>query len=220
MLTVAVDGPASSGKSTVSKRIAEDLNLVYIDTGAMYRALTLAAIRAGVSLDDSEKLTNLLNQLEITFKSGKDNQQVYINQENVTSAIRSREVTNNVSEVSSHATVRQALVNQQRHLAEAKDVIMDGRDIGTVVLPDATVKIFLVASVEERAMRRYKENKAAGREIPLQMLRKELRLRDEKDSKRKESPLKQADDAIQLDTTGLTIDEVVSCIESIIQKNM
>lgn len=217
-LTIAIDGPASSGKSTVSKQIAKDLNLVYIDTGAMYRALTLAAIRQDIDFGDELKLAELLENIAISFEPSENGQLVFINGEDITQAIRSSEVTNNVSQVSFHESVRSELVKRQRELANSKSVIMDGRDIGTVVLPNANVKIFLVASVKERAERRYKENLERGINTSFEELTEEIVKRDEKDSNRKISPLKQAEDAVKLDTTGLTIPEVVKKIKQIIEK--
>lgn len=217
-LTIAIDGPASSGKSTVSKQIAKDLNLVYIDTGAMYRALTLVAIRKNVDFGDEIKLAKLLGNMAISFEPSATGQLVFINGEDVTQAIRSSEVTNNVSQVSFHASIRNELVKRQRELANYKSVIMDGRDIGTVVLPNANVKIFLVASVKERAERRYKENLERGINTSFEALTEEIIKRDKKDSSRDISPLKQAEDAVKVDTTGLTIPEVVGKIKQIIQK--
>lgn len=217
-LTIAIDGPASSGKSTVSKQIAKELNLVYIDTGAMYRALTLVAIRKNVDFGDEIKLAKLLGNMAISFEPSATGQLVFINGEDVTQAIRSSEVTNNVSQVSFHASIRNELVKRQRELANYKSVIMDGRDIGTVVLPNANVKIFLVASVKERAERRYKENLERGINTSFEALTEEIIKRDKKDSSRDISPLKQAEDAVKVDTTGLTIPEVVGKIKQIIQK--
>lgn len=216
-LKIAIDGPASSGKSTVAKLLAEEFNLVYVDTGAMYRALTYAAIKEGIPVDQEEKLIELLDRIEITFKRVQDFQLVYLNGADVTKLIRENDVTNKVSMVSSFEKVRKELVAQQRAIAKDTGVAMDGRDIGTVVLPKADVKIFLVASVEERAIRRHLENKEKGIGSDLEKLKKEINTRDEFDSNREASPLKQADNAIRLDTTSLSIEEVVKECKKIIK---
>lgn len=215
-LKIAIDGPASSGKSTVAKLLAEEFNLVYVDTGAMYRTLTYAAIKEGIPVDQEEKLIELLDRIEITFKRVQDGQLVYLNGADVTKSIRENDVTNKVSMASSFEKVRKELVAQQRAIAKDTGVVMDGRDIGTVVLPKADVKIFLVASGEERAIRRHLENKENGIDSDLEKLKKEINARDEFDSNREASPLKQADDAIRLDTTSLSIEEVVKKCKKII----
>lgn len=216
---IAIDGPASSGKSTIAKILADKYQLVYVDTGAMYRTLTYLALKSNVSVEDEGKLLELLKHVKISFKRTKDGQLVYANEEDVTKKIRTHDVTNNVSLVSSFSKVREELVSRQQKIAEDKDVIMDGRDIGTVVLPEANVKIFLVASVEERAERRYLENKEKGIPSDFERLKKEIIARDEYDSNREVSPLKQAEDAVLLDTTSLSIQEVVEkCIEIIESK--
>lgn len=210
---IAIDGPASSGKSTVSKILAEDLNLIYVDTGAMYRALTHEALQAGIDLNNESALMKLLDEIEISFSSGSD-QRTYVNDSDVTEAIRTAKVTNNVSTVSSFPKVREEMVERQRQIASKDSAILDGRDIGTVVFPRADLKIFLVATAEERAQRRYEENLSRGIETPLAQLKQEIELRDFKDSNRQESPLKKAEDAIEIDTTGLSIAEVVAEIKS------
>lgn len=208
-LKIAIDGPASSGKSTIAKLLADEFQLVYVDTGAMYRTLTYLALKNNVEVNDEQRLADLLKETEITFKRDKNGQEVFANEENVTEAIRQNDVTNNVSIVSSFPKVREELVRRQQVIAEQSGVVMDGRDIGTVVLPNADVKIFLVASVEERAERRYLENKEKGIESDFERLKQEIIDRDEYDTNRKESPLKQAKDAVRLDTTSLSIPEVV-----------
>ncbi len=216
---IAIDGPASSGKSTIAKILADKYQLVYVDTGAMYRTLTYLALKQQVPVNNEEKLVNLLKSVEITFERVENGQLVYANEENVTDAIRGHEVTNNVSEVSSFSKVREELVARQQQIAENTGVVMDGRDIGTVVLPDADVKIFLVASVDERAERRYLENKEKGISSDFERLKREIIARDEYDSNREVSPLKQAEDAVRLDTTSLSIQEVVNkCIDIIEEK--
>ncbi|KAA8346291.1 (d)CMP kinase [Leuconostoc mesenteroides] len=217
---VAIDGPASAGKSTIAKILATKLNYVYVDTGAMYRTITLAAKKNGIAYNDEEKIKNLLSQTEIRFEPSTPVQRVFLNDTDVTEEIRSAEVTNNVSVVASFADVRSNLVNRQREIANNNSVIMDGRDIGTTVLPEADVKIFLVASVDERAQRRYKENVAKGMTTDLETLKREIEARDYKDSHRQISPLTQAKEAILVDTTGQSIDDVVAKIANIIENNI
>lgn len=216
---VAIDGPASAGKSTIAKILAQDLHFVYVDTGAMYRAITVAAKRAGISYEDEAGIAALLPKLSIEFQPGVPVQRVFLNGDEITEEIRSTETTNNVSLVASYAAVREDMVNKQREMTEKNPVIMDGRDIGTTVLPDAQVKIFLIASVDERAERRYKENKQKGMDVNLETLKKEIEERDYKDSHRAISPLTKADDAIVVDTTGIGIDQVVAKIKTIIEKH-
>ena len=215
-MQIAIDGPASAGKSTVAKIVARDLDYVYVDTGAMYRALTLAALTNQVDPADEVALVDLLGTLELTFKQGAGEQQIFLNGADITERVRQHDVTNAVSEVSSHKLVRAELVRRQQALAQTGGVVMDGRDIGTAVLPDAEVKIFLVASVRERAERRYRENLSKGIETDFEQLQQEIEARDYKDSTRKNSPLVQAADGIKLDTTGLSIAEVVAEIKKII----
>lgn len=217
---VAIDGPASAGKSTIAKILATKLNYVYVDTGAMYRTITLAAKKNGIAYNDEEKIKNLLSQTEIRFEPSTPVQRVFLNDTDVTEEIRSAEVTNNVSVVASFADVRSNLVNRQREIANNNSVIMDGRDIGTTVLPEADVKIFLVASVDERAQRRYKENVAKGMTTDLETLKREIEARDYKDSHRQISPLTQAKEAILVDTTGQSIDDVVAKIANIIENTI
>ncbi len=219
-IQIAIDGPASAGKSTIAKILASNLKYVYVDTGAMYRTITLAAKQAGISYDDEQSITELLDTTDIRFEPGTPVQHVFLNNQEVTSFIRSTEVTNNVSLVSSYAAVRENLVERQRAIASHDNVIMDGRDIGTTVLPKAQVKIFLVASVEERAQRRYRENVFKGIATDLDTLRKEIETRDYKDSHRQISPLVQAKDAILVDTTGQTIEQVVDEITEIIKNSL
>jgi cytidylate kinase len=215
---IAIDGPASAGKSTIAKILAKNLKFMYIDTGAMYRAITLAAKNENIDFNDDQKVKSILDDQEITFLPGDPVQKVFLNGKDVTDAIRLPEVTNNVSAVSSLPSVRNKLVDFQRKLAEGNSVIMDGRDIGTTVLPQADLKIFLVASVDERATRRYKENQIKGIDTDLDTLKAEIIQRDYKDSHRELSPLKKADDAIEVDTSGLTIPQVVQKITSLIRK--
>ncbi|MHC5248253.1 (d)CMP kinase [Enterococcus sp. LJL90] len=213
---IAIDGPASSGKSTVAKILAKKLGFIYIDTGAMYRSVTYLALKHQVALNNQEGLVKLIEKYPIRFKQGEHGQLVFIEEQDCTLAIRQPEVTNAVSEVSAQALVREKLVFQQQEMAEDGGVVMDGRDIGTQVLPRAEVKIFLVASVTERAERRYKENIENGIVTPFDILKTEIEKRDFLDSTREVSPLKQAEDAVLLDTTGLTIPQVVEKIEEIV----
>ena len=218
-MQVAIDGPASSGKSTISKLIAKENHFVYLDTGAMYRVVTLAVLRNNIALDDYEAIENLVQNIEIRFSMKDGKQSVFMNGEDVTDEIRSVEVTKNVSAVSAIKEVRTRLVHLQQEIAENHSIIMDGRDIGTVVLPQAEIKIFLVASVEERAKRRFIENQEKGIEISYEELVEDIRRRDHIDSTRKESPLKKAEDAIEIDTTTMTIEDVVKTVTVLIQKN-
>ena len=218
-MQVAIDGPASSGKSTISKLIAKENHFLYLDTGAMYRVVTLAVLRNHISLEDYDAIYELVQNIDIRFSMKDGKQIVFMNKEDVTDEIRSVEVTRNVSAVSAIKEVRTRLVHLQQEIAENHSIIMDGRDIGTVVLPQAEIKIFLVASVEERAKRRYIENQEKGIEMSYEELVEDIRRRDHIDSTRKESPLKKADDAIEIDTTTMTIEDVVKAVTALIQKN-
>lgn len=216
-IQIAIDGPASAGKSTVAKILAQKNGYIYCDTGAMYRALTLAAINNKINMDSEEELVDLLNQLSISFTQEQDGQHVYLDKKDVTNEIRSNDVTSSVSKVSAYKTIREEMVLRQQKFAESSSIVMDGRDIGTVVLPKADLKIFLVASVTERAERRYKENLSKGIESDFESLKQEIADRDHYDSTRKNSPLVQAEDAILVDTSGLSIEEVVEKIEKLMK---
>ena len=217
-LQIAIDGPASAGKSTVAKLVAKKLGYVYCDTGAMYRATTYAAKKNHVAYDDDQGLKEMLEKTEIRFVPAEPEQKVFVNETEVTKTIRLPEIANNVSTVSAQKSVRADLTERQRMIAEQGGIVMDGRDIGTTVLPNAEVKIFLVASVHERAVRSFKENVEKGIDTPLDVLEKEIEERDYKDSHRKISPLTQAKDAVLVDTTSLSIEEVVAKIMEIIEK--
>ena len=225
-IQIAIDGPASSGKSTVAKIIAKDLGYTYLDTGAMYRAATYIALNNQVSPEESSRLLELLEQYPISFGRAETGEQlVFVGDVDVTNPIRENEVTNAVSAFAAIPAVREKLVALQQEIAQQQiasqgGIVMDGRDIGTVVLPKAELKIFLVAYVDERAERRYKENLSKGIETDLETLKEEIAARDYKDSHRETSPLKQAEDAIYLDTTGLSILEVVEKIKSEAQKHL
>ncbi|GAD15846.1 (d)CMP kinase [Lentilactobacillus otakiensis] len=219
-LQVAIDGPASAGKSTVAKLVAKQFHYVYCDTGAMYRAITLKAIREGVSFDNVAEIAKIVKSSKITFEPSDDGQKVFIDGKEITEAIRQEDVTNSVSAVAAIGDVRKELSAQQQAIAKDGGIVMDGRDIGTSVLPDAEVKIFLIASVAERAQRRYKENIQKGINTPLDELQLEIEARDYKDSHRKISPLTKAEDAVEIDTTSLSIDQVVSKIANVINKTL
>lgn len=208
-INIAIDGPAGAGKSTVAKLVAEKLEFIYIDTGAMYRALTLKAIENKVDLKNEKELTDLLTNTTIELTTTA---RVFLDEEDVSEQIRSLEVTNSVSFVASHSSVRFEMLDRQRSMAQNGGTVMDGRDIGTAVLPNAQVKVFLSATVDERARRRYEENVAKGFSTNFEQLKQEIALRDKRDSERETAPLKKAKDAIEIDTTHLSIDEVVSSI--------
>ena len=220
-IQIAIDGPASSGKSTVAKILAKDFAYTYLDTGAMYRAATYIALQHQISPEASSQLLDLLDQYPISFgRSEIGEQLVFVGDVDITHPIRENEVTNAVSAFAAIPAIREKLVAFQQEMAQQGGIVMDGRDIGTVVLPQAELKIFLVASVDERAERRYKENISKGIETDLETLKEEIAARDYKDSHRETSPLKQAEDAVYLDTTGLSIQEVVEKIESEAKKRM
>ncbi|RFA37227.1 cytidylate kinase [Virgibacillus dokdonensis] len=212
LITIAIDGPAAAGKSTVAKIVAEKLSCIYIDTGAMYRALTWKALKNSVNVNNEAELIELLESTDIMLKQSSRGQLVFVDEEDVTYDIRSNEVTNNVSYVAKHPKIREEMVRRQQMLAKHRGVVMDGRDIGTHVLPNADIKIFLIASVEERAKRRYEENLKKGIHADLNELKKEIERRDEIDSKREASPLIKAKDATEIDTTSLSIQEVAERI--------
>lgn len=212
---VAIDGPAGSGKSTISKKVCDLLGFVHIDTGAMYRAVTLEALNRGIDLENPDEYEFLLDT-NIIYENDK----IYLNGKSVGREIRSSRVAANVSTVAKMAVVRTAMVKLQQKAAEHGKVVMDGRDIGYVVLPNADVKIFLTASVEERARRRYRENQLAGREEKFEDILENIKSRDFKDSNRELNPLRQAHDAILLDTTNMNIDEVVLEIVRIINERL
>ncbi|UOQ47561.1 (d)CMP kinase [Gracilibacillus caseinilyticus] len=213
-LAIAIDGPAAAGKSTVAKLVAKHLGYVYIDTGAMYRSLTHSVLKHKIDVNNHVQVVNHLHEISIDIDP---KQQVYLDQANVTDDIRTEEVTNSVSAVASIAKVREEMVLRQRKLAEKRGVVMDGRDIGTHVIPDAEVKIFLVASVQERALRRHEENQQKGFHSDLEQIKTDIKQRDKMDSEREVSPLKKASDAIEIDTTSLSIESVTDQILSIAQ---
>ncbi|MBO7668491.1 MAG: (d)CMP kinase [Firmicutes bacterium] len=206
---IAIDGPAGAGKSTVAKLIADRLGYLYIDTGAMYRAVALLALEQGVAFDDAEGLTELIRGNEISLEPAASGCRVLINGKDVSRDIRLPEVGNAASPVSAVAEVRSLLVAMQQELAARRPVVMDGRDIGTVVLPDAACKIFLTASPRVRALRRAKELQQKGLTADINQVEREIRERDERDSTRAASPLRQAEDAVLVDSSDMSIEEVV-----------
>lgn len=216
-ISIAIDGPAAAGKSTVAKIVAKKLGYVYIDTGAMYRALTFKAIQNNIDVNNEMDLSNLLSNITIKLIPEEGTQKVFIDDVDVSEPIRTPEVTRNVSFVAKHSLVREKMVDLQREYAVNGGVVMDGRDIGTHVLVGAEVKIFMIASVDERAQRRHIENVKNGFESDLEQLKIEIATRDRIDSEREVSPLKKADDAISLDTTSKNIDDVVNDILTIVE---
>lgn len=211
-MNVAIDGPAGAGKSTIAKAIAAKMGYVYVDTGAMYRAMALYFLRSNIAKDDEAKISSVVDDITVSIKYEDGAQHVILNGEDVTGLIRTEEVGNMASATSVFGAVRTKLVALQQELAKTTDVIMDGRDIGTVVLPNADVKIFLTASVECRAKRRFDELVAKGENPDFDKIAKDIEERDYRDSHREISPLKQAEDAILVDSSEMTIDEVVETI--------
>ncbi|OQX60586.1 cytidylate kinase [candidate division KSB1 bacterium 4484_219] len=211
-LIIAIDGPAGSGKSTTAKLLAQKLNYLYLDTGAMYRAITLKALRQKIDEHDDHSLTELAENTDITLINRDGVLHVLLDGEDVTDKIRTPEIDRAISYVSMVPAVRRRMVELQRQLGKQGGVVAEGRDIGTVVFPQADLKIFLVASVEERGRRRWKELQARGVEVPLEQVIEEIQRRDKLDSSRKLSPLKKAPDAIEVDTTKLTIPQQVEVI--------
>lgn len=219
-MQIAIDGPASAGKSTIAKIIAKKLNYVYTDTGAMYRSVTLLAQQHQLAYDDEAQIVQLMSQTPISFRVLAGQQHIFLGTQDVTTAIRLPAISRNVSQVASLKKVREILVQQQQKIAQDASVVMDGRDIGTVVLPQADIKIFLIASVTERAQRRYRENLTRGITTSLSALQAEIKTRDYKDSHRTISPLRKASDAIEVDTTGLNIAQVVTKVMEIIHQKL
>jgi cytidylate kinase len=216
-LILAIDGPAAAGKSTVAKIVAKKLNITYIDTGAMYRAFTLYVMRKQVDPQDQKASEALIPQVTITLSPTGE---VFLNGENVSKEIREPKVSAQVSYIASYKTIRLALVDLQRYMAGSQSVVMDGRDIGTYVLPAANIKIFQIASVETRAVRRYEENLSKGITCTLESVEEDLRHRDYIDSHREFAPLKPAIDSILIDTSFMTVNEVVERILDIVQKKV
>lgn len=215
---VAIDGPAGAGKSTIAKTVARELKIVYIDTGAMFRAVGLAVVRAGINPKDKEAVKGILNDIEIDIAHDDTGQRIFLNNEDVSEAIRLPEISVAASDVAVIGEVREKLLELQRSLAEKNDVIMDGRDIGTHVLPNANLKIFLTASVDERATRRYKELLEKGVECDFEEVKRDIEYRDKNDSQREIAPLRPAEDGIIVDTTGNTLEKSVAIMMKIISE--
>ena len=211
-MIIAIDGPAATGKSTTAKLVAQKLGFTYLDTGAMYRCVTLSVLKHNVHLDDKKNLLLLLDTIDIQFKKSESKNLVFLNGEDVSDHIRKTTVTKNVSAVSSIKDVRSFLVKNQRKIAKSNDCVVEGRDIGTIVFPQAEVKFFLIADVQIRAKRRQLELSKMGEEKSLDILINEIEKRDNLDSNRDNSPLRKANDAIELDTTNLTINAQVDFI--------
>lgn len=209
---IAIDGPAGAGKSTVARLTAKRLNFQYIDTGAMYRAVTWEVLRRQIPMDDEERIAEIAEEMDFSLETTASGTKIYVNGRDVTEEIRSEAVTSHVSAVAQLPSVRDVLVAKQQKMAAAGGVVMDGRDIGTKVLPEAEVKVLLTASIEERAKRRLHEMRAKGIQTDLERLKREIAARDKIDSERSVSPLRKAKDAVTVDTTGMTIEQVVENI--------
>ncbi|MFR2011233.1 MAG: (d)CMP kinase [Christensenellales bacterium] len=218
MYNIAIDGPAGAGKSTIAKKAAKKLDFIYVDTGAMYRAIALYFIRNGVAADDEKTISEKCSDINVSIDYVDGVQQVILNGENVNDYIRTEQVSMMTSSVSKYPAVREKLLNLQRQLATEKNVIMDGRDIGTCVLPDAKTKIFLTASAGERARRRYKEQVERGIECDIKQIEKDIIARDEQDMNREIAPLKQAEDAVLIDSSDMSIEQVVDAIIDVFEK--
>ena len=212
VFNIAIDGPAGAGKSTIAKRAAAGLGFVYVDTGAMYRAMALYFLRKGIAPEDEKAVSNAAGEVEVTITYEAGAQQVILNGENVSGLIRTEEVSAMASATSVYLPVREKLVELQKRLAEKENVIMDGRDIGTCVLPNADLKIYLTASTKVRAKRRYDELAARGEGGSLEAIEAEIEERDYRDMHREHSPLKQAEDAVLVDTSDMTVEEVIEKI--------
>jgi len=217
-LIVAIDGPSGAGKSTITKLLSERLGYLHLDTGAMYRAVALAAQRAGVAADDDGALADVCRGIDIAFVRINGCCRVMLNGEDVSAAIRTPEISLLTSKISARKVVRDVMAGLQRELGKDGGVVLEGRDIGTVVFPDADVKFYLSASAEERGMRRYLELKGRGEEVDLKRTIAAVAQRDEQDARREHAPLRRADDAVDIDSTGLTINEVVAIMENDIKK--
>ena len=220
MISVAIDGPSGAGKSSLAKRLAKDLGYVYVDTGAMYRSIGLYAVRAGVDPKDEAAVTALLPQIKLAIRLVDGAQHIYLNGEDVSDAIRAENIGMAASAVSAHPPVRAFLLDTQRGLAADQNILMDGRDIGTVVLPNAQVKIFLTASPEARATRRWKEYQQKGIDTPYEDVLADVKQRDYQDTHRAAAPLKQADDAVLLDTSELNFEQSFEAMKKIITEKV
>ena len=217
-MKIAIDGPAGAGKSTIAKLVADELGINYIDTGAMYRAMALGMIGAGVDISDREAVDAALDDIEIAVEYEDGVQKVFVNGEDVTGRIRTPEISKGASAVAVVPSVRLKLVDVQRNIAGRYDVIMDGRDIGTYVLPDADKKLYITASSRERARRRLKDMEDAGIAQTIDEIESEIVARDRQDMEREFAPLRQAEDAILIDTTDMTVEEVINCVKALIKE--
>ena len=220
MHSIAIDGPAGAGKSTIAKRAAAELGFIYVDTGAMYRSMALYFLRHGIKGDEEQRVSDACGDIEVSIEYENGEQQVILNGENVKDFIRTEEVSMMTSDTSKYPAVREKLLSLQRELAQKKNVIMDGRDIGTCVLPDADLKVYLTASSAERARRRYKEQAERGIQCDLGQIEKDIIARDGQDMNRAVSPLKQAEDAVLVDASDMTIDEVTAKIVSLYRNRL
>jgi len=217
-ITIAIDGPAGAGKSTIAKILSKSLGITYLDTGAMYRTVALKAIREGINTRDEASLEKLVSDIDIKIEYHENEQHIFLDGEDVSGKIRTPEVSKGASDVSAVKAVRIRMVELQREIAAGQSVVMDGRDIGTYVLPNAQYKFFLNASLEERARRRYMEQLEKGiKDITLEDVRRDIEYRDKNDSSRDFAPLAKADDAIEIDTTDMTVQQVVEKIISIVR---
>lgn len=218
-MIIAIDGPAASGKSTTAKLVAENLSIIYIDTGAMYRTVTLQLLRSNVNFDNSYKVSTILDNMIIDMYDYNGKNIVKLNNEDVSDLIRSTHVTKHVSEVSSLSNVRKSMVTMQREIGNKADCVIEGRDIGTIVFPNAEYKFYIFADIKMRALRRLKELEQLGIIKSLDDVMSDLKIRDHKDSNRDNSPLRKADDAVQIDTSNLSIDKQVNLIINHIKNN-
>ena len=216
MISVAIDGPSGAGKSSLARRLAAEKGYIYVDTGALYRTIGLYALRNGADVTNARHISALLPKIDIEIKYDNGEQKMYLNGENVSAMIRTEPVSMAASAVSAHPEVRESLLDTQRKMARENNVIMDGRDIGTVILPDADVKIFLTASSEARAQRRYKELSEKGQEVNYEAVLEDINRRDYNDMHRENAPLRQADDAVQVDTSDLSFEEAFEKLLGII----
>ncbi len=218
VINVAIDGPAGAGKSTIAKKIAKELNFIYVDTGALYRAIAFFSLKNSANTKIEDEISLLLPKINLEIKFINNEQRVFLNDEDVSDLIRTPEISMSASNVSAHSSVRKFLLDLQKKIASENNIIMDGRDIGTVILPNADLKIFLTADAKERAKRRYDELTAKSMQVDFEIILKEIIERDENDSNRAVAPLKCANDAIKIDSTKMSILEVVDTIKSLILK--